>query len=181
MCLSCDFFYSYSRKNWFNSTMGPWWQLKPLQQNGPTSAHRSLSWTRSIQSMPQLTISLRSVLILTFYLRLGLPSDLFPSVSPTEFLYAFLFHRACYMPYPSHLPWLDHSNYIWWRVQVMKLLLALLLQVHLFQMSRTRKFRFPRAKTVSCNMFEKILLISALGMNCVFVLFTQSLACVCLL
>jgi hypothetical protein len=25
------------------------------------------------------------------------------------------------MPCPSHPPWLDHSNYTWWRVQVMKL------------------------------------------------------------
>jgi hypothetical protein len=28
-----------------------------------------------------------------------------------------------YMPCPSHPPWLDHSNYTWWRVQVMKLLI----------------------------------------------------------
>jgi hypothetical protein len=25
------------------------------------------------------------------------------------------------MPCPSHAPWLDHSNYTWRRVQVMKL------------------------------------------------------------
>jgi hypothetical protein len=30
--------------------------------------------------------------------------------------------RSCYMTCPSHPPWLDHSNYIWRRVQVMKLL-----------------------------------------------------------
>jgi hypothetical protein len=28
----------------------------------------------------------------------------------------------CYMPYPSHSPGLDHSNYTWRKVQVMKLL-----------------------------------------------------------
>jgi hypothetical protein len=27
------------------------------------------------------------------------------------------------MPYSSHPPWLDHSNYIWRRVQAMKLLI----------------------------------------------------------
>jgi hypothetical protein len=27
------------------------------------------------------------------------------------------------MPYPSHPPWLDHSNYTWRTVQVMKLLI----------------------------------------------------------
>jgi len=32
------------------------------------------------------------------------------------------FHR-CYTPYPSHAPWLDHPNKIWWSVQVMKLII----------------------------------------------------------
>jgi hypothetical protein len=27
------------------------------------------------------------------------------------------------MPCPSHLPWLDHSNYTWRRIQIMKLLI----------------------------------------------------------
>jgi hypothetical protein len=31
--------------------------------------------------------------------------------------------HSCYMPCPSHHPWLDHSNYTWRRVQVMKLLI----------------------------------------------------------
>jgi hypothetical protein len=30
-----------------------------------------------------------------------------------------LLHHSCYMPRPSHPPWLDHSNYTWRRVQVM--------------------------------------------------------------
>jgi hypothetical protein len=29
----------------------------------------------------------------------------------------------CDMPCPSHPSWLDHSNYAWQRVQVMKLLI----------------------------------------------------------
>jgi hypothetical protein len=37
-------------------------------------------------------------------------------------LYAFSF-SMCYMPCPSNPPWLDHSNYTWRRVQVMKLLI----------------------------------------------------------
>jgi hypothetical protein len=32
-----------------------------------------------------------------------------------------LLPHAWYMPCPSHPSWLDHSNYIWQRVQVMKL------------------------------------------------------------
>jgi hypothetical protein len=46
--------------------------------------HWSLFWARSIQSIPSHSISLRST-----YLRLGLPSGLFPSGFPTNILYAF--------------------------------------------------------------------------------------------
>jgi hypothetical protein len=83
--------------------------------------HWSLFWARSIQSIPSHPISRRSILILFNHLRLGLPSG----------LSIWLFHQcsiciplrplSCYMPCPSHPPWLDHSNYICRRVQVMKL------------------------------------------------------------
>jgi hypothetical protein len=32
-----------------------------------------------------------------------------------------LLPHACYMPCPSHPPWLDYSNFVWRRVQVVKL------------------------------------------------------------
>jgi hypothetical protein len=65
--------------------------------------------------------NLRSILILSTHLRLGLPSGLFwlsqqyPTCNPLR-------PNSCYMPFPSHHPWLDHSNYVWQGVQVMKLL-----------------------------------------------------------
>jgi hypothetical protein len=31
--------------------------------------------------------------------------------------------HSCYIPCPSHTPWLDHSNYVWQGLQVMKLLI----------------------------------------------------------
>jgi hypothetical protein len=34
-----------------------------------------------------------------------------------------LLSRLCYITCPSHPPWLDHSNYTWRRVQVMKVLI----------------------------------------------------------
>jgi hypothetical protein len=54
--------------------------------------------------------SLRSILILSSLLRLGLPRRLFLAEYPTKSLHArFQFH-ACYVPCPSHPPWLVRSN-----------------------------------------------------------------------
>jgi hypothetical protein len=51
----------------------------------PTSArHLSLSWANSIQSPRLPPTSWRSILILSSYLRLGLPNGLFPSGFPTN-------------------------------------------------------------------------------------------------
>jgi len=70
-----------------------------------TTRHWSLSWVRWIQSSTSPP-SLRSFLIWSFHLRLCLPSSLFVCIS-------HVFH-ACYMPRPSHPPWLDHpNNYLW--------------------------------------------------------------------
>jgi len=72
-----------------------------------TSArHLSLSWARSIQSMPLHTTSWRSILILSSHLCLGLPSGLFLSGFPTKTLYTLLLtpiRATC----PAHLILLD--------------------------------------------------------------------------
>jgi hypothetical protein len=47
--------------------------------------HFSLSWATWIHSKSSHTISLRCVLILISYLRLGLPNYVFPSAFPTRF------------------------------------------------------------------------------------------------
>jgi hypothetical protein len=52
-----------------------------------TARHLSLSWARSIQSMPTQPTSWRSILILSSHLRLGLPSGLFPAGFPTKTLH----------------------------------------------------------------------------------------------
>jgi hypothetical protein len=52
--------------------------------------HWSLSWASLIQSIPSHRVSLRSNLILSTHLRLGVPSGLFRSSFPTNILYAFL-------------------------------------------------------------------------------------------
>jgi hypothetical protein len=53
--------------------------------------HRSLSWARSIQSIPPHPISLRSIVILSTHLHLGIPSGHFPFGFPTNILYPFRF------------------------------------------------------------------------------------------
>ena len=91
----------------------PSWQANhfPTSQNFPafygtrrfitafTSArHLSLSRASSIQSISTHSTSWRSILILSSYLRLGLPSGLFPSGFPTETLYTPIFsliHATC--------------------------------------------------------------------------------------
>jgi hypothetical protein len=58
------------------------------------------------------------------HLSLGLPSSVFLlALPPVSYMHSSSPH-LCYMPYPSHPPWLNHSNYVWWGVQVMKLLIV---------------------------------------------------------
>jgi hypothetical protein len=64
--------------------------------------HWSLSRARSNQYIPSHPISLRSILVLSTHLRLGLPSDLLPSGFSTNILYAFILspiRATC----PAHL------------------------------------------------------------------------------
>jgi hypothetical protein len=61
---------------------------------------------------------------LSNHLRLGLPSGLFPSGFPHQYPTCTpLLPHSCYMLCPSLPTWLDHSVYVWRRVQVMKLLI----------------------------------------------------------
>jgi hypothetical protein len=68
--------------------------------------HLSVSWAGSIQSVSPHPSALRSILILSSHLRLGLPRGLSSSGLPTKFLYAFLLslmRATC----PAHLIFLD--------------------------------------------------------------------------
>jgi hypothetical protein len=81
---------------------------------------------------------------LSTHLRLGLHSGLFPSGFPTNILYVFLFSTFVLHALSTSLDLvqLDHSNYSWRRVQVMKLLIM--------QFSRT-----------SCNFIWSVQIFSS--------------------
>ena len=62
--------------------------------------HLPLSWVSPIQSIYPHPTSCRSILILSTYLRPGLPSGLFPSGLPTKTLYTPLLTHTRHMPSP---------------------------------------------------------------------------------
>ena len=65
--------------------------------------HLSLSWVKSIQFMSPHPNSWGSILILPSHLRLGLPSDSFPQVSPPKLCIRLCTPPTYYMPRPSQL------------------------------------------------------------------------------
>ena len=88
-----------------------------------TAHHLSLSWARSIQSIPPHTTSWRSILLLNSHPRLGLPSGLLPQVSPPKQCIRLSTPHTCYMLHPFHYSRFYHPNNIWWAVQIIKLLI----------------------------------------------------------
>jgi hypothetical protein len=77
---------------------------------------------REIQFIPLHPVSVRYILISSSHLGLNILSGLFRTGLPTKTT-CECFPHACHMPCPSHPLLIDHSNYIWRRVQVMALLL----------------------------------------------------------
>ena len=64
----------------------------------------------------------RPNLILSCHLHLSLASCLFPTgFLPTKSLSPI--RHICHMPHPSHSSWFDHSNNIWCKVQITKLIM----------------------------------------------------------
>ena len=82
--------------------------------------HLSLSRVRWIQSIPPPHF-FKSILILSSHL--GLPSGLLTSDLPTKILYAPVLSPICATCHILHSSLFEHSNNIWWGVQIIKLLI----------------------------------------------------------
>ena len=72
--------------------------------------HLSLSWARSIQFMPNHRTSWIFILILSYHLRLELPSGLFPPGFPTKTPYTpllspYVLHMGRGFDYPNNVGW----------------------------------------------------------------------------
>jgi hypothetical protein len=77
------------------------------------------SQTNLTHTLP--TFFLRYILILSSHLRLGLLVVSPFKLPDQNFVHSHHFH-ACYMPRPSHSPWVYEANSICWRSQIMKFL-----------------------------------------------------------
>jgi hypothetical protein len=86
--------------------------------------HWNLSWASWIHFTPSLPILLRSILMLSSHLCLGLPSGLFPLGLHQNPVNTSSFPQVCQMSCPPHPPWFNHPNNIWWRMLAMKFLLG---------------------------------------------------------
>ena len=103
----------------FPACYGTWRFITEL-----TSARQlSLSRAKSIQSIPPHPTSCRSISILSYNLRLGLPRSLFPQVSQPKPCIQLSSPHTCYMSHPSYSSRFDHPNNIWWGVQIIKFLI----------------------------------------------------------
>jgi hypothetical protein len=117
----------------------------------PRALHCSPSSTRLIQSTLPHHMPLRSILILSTHLHLGIPSGPLPSGAPTNIFSPIC--ATCFSISPS-LAW---SFYTWQRVHVMKLLIMEFSPtVRHFISPWSKHFTAPCSQTPSVNICSLI-------------------------
>jgi len=77
----------------------------------------ALFWDWWIYSISSYTITLRSILILSFELQLNVLINPPLCDFPQNFVCVPLLFCSFLMSHPSHTPWFTHPNIIWWVVQ----------------------------------------------------------------
>jgi len=124
----------------------------------PPPAHIP-SQLNPLHTPPHLT-SWSSILILSYHLRLDLPSGLFPSGFTTKTLYTPLFYtHTLYMSRLSHSSWFYHPNTIGGGVQIIKLLIMYFFPLHWYLVPLTPKYS-PQYPTCRINHWGSYVLIS---------------------
>jgi hypothetical protein len=131
-----------------------------MESEGSLRLHKNpplvpiLSQIDPVHTIPS---SLRFILILSPYVLVFLVVAFLLAFPPISYKHSSSPH-SCYMPCSSHSPWLDHSNYIWRGVQVMKLLIMQLPpichQLSLYQIS-WYKIYFPRICLSTSYIFHQ--------------------------
>jgi hypothetical protein len=91
----------------------------PCIQDPPTDIYPELDESNKHMR----SISLNSILNLSFLLRVGFHNSLFPSVFSVK-PYTHCCLHIWYLPRPSHTSWVYPANNIWWGIQVTKLLVT---------------------------------------------------------
>jgi hypothetical protein len=87
--------------------------------------HLSPFWARYSQSTPPQLTPLRSILILSSYLRQSFKVLSLPLVSQTITCVHLHLTHMCYTLCPSHYSWCYHPKNIWWELQIIVLLIVL--------------------------------------------------------
>jgi hypothetical protein len=109
----------YYLKSWFSLSLSNNILLSYGYRRFITVFTQARHWTLSrpnwIQFVPLITVSLRSILMLSSHL--GLPNQNPGNTSPLVY--------ACHMSSPPHPPWFNHPNTIRWRIQDMKFIIML--------------------------------------------------------
>jgi hypothetical protein len=114
--------------------------MKHWSRNSPLLWNPEIRYAYRVHKIPPLSpvlsqlspvhihasVYLRSVLMLPSRLGLGLPSGPFMTIT----FYEFLFIHMWYISRISHPPLFYHPNNIYWRVQIMKLLISVLSTPH---------------------------------------------------
>jgi hypothetical protein len=140
----------YCLKSWLSLSLSknilPYWTRRFITIF-TKARHWTVSWASWIQFVSSFTISLRSSLMLSSHIRLGLPNGLLPSGLPSKIL-----------SHPSHPPGFNHPNNVRWRIQAVKFIIMQfsLWSVYFPFLSPDIFLNTPFSKTISLCSSPKV-------------------------